>query len=314
MFAVRFRRLWPLLGVALAVGVPMALGWSLWVAVVLAPPALWLSHLLLTWLAIATLRATMPPGAAALVPDLASIGVAPSVPAPASPGGRVPRGSQFLALRAFGPKTALVIAFVETLSRLDSATWAKLARGIILDEDLGEGPLQAAEARLSSFGHLAAVQARRWVEQEVSGQLLEQPDKSFEVFVAEKGRKTPADGLRAGVRLTAGRAAAALVLLDQLDIDDFADLYVSWAAVAPIDTLLARATELDSTAGPAPANLPDISAKAVKNHFGESPDLLRVSGGAVACPTCQTPAGVLCRDQMGVFTIHPQRIEAAKAS
>ncbi len=290
----------------------MALGWSLWVAVLLAPPALWLSHLLLTWLAIVTLRATTPRDAAALVPDLDSLGLTPSVPAPASRGGRGSLGSRFLQLRAFGPKTALVIAFMEALSRLDSAAWAKVAREVMLGQDLGEGSLQTAEAGLSSYGSLFVTQARRWVEQEVSGLLDEQPDESFEVFVPLKGKKTPANGLRAAVGLTAGRAASALVLLDQLEIDDVADLYVEWAEVVPFDALVARGTELEATAGPVPANLPEMSAKAHRNRVGADPDLLRASGGDVPCPTCQARVGELCR-HYGAFTIHPLRVEAAKA-
>ena len=75
MLILRLRGLWPIAGVGLALLIPSAVGWPLWAAVLLLVPALWVAHLVMTWLAIAALRAGTSEHAREMVPDLESLGM-----------------------------------------------------------------------------------------------------------------------------------------------------------------------------------------------------------------------------------------------
>ena len=79
MLILTLRNLWPIVGVAVAMLAPLAMGWPLWVAALLLIPALWLSHFLLTWLAIAALQPQISQDAREMVPSLESLGM-PSAP------------------------------------------------------------------------------------------------------------------------------------------------------------------------------------------------------------------------------------------
>lgn len=144
MLILTLRGLWPVVGAAASVLVPFAIGWPIWVALLLLVPALWLAHLVMTWLAIAALRAGTSQHAREMVPDLESLGLPSDPRSPSgSSGSWKPSGEPSAAavadlarvIEAFGPEDlgAMVFARAQAAPADYETMRASVLTGVVAD-------------------------------------------------------------------------------------------------------------------------------------------------------------------------------------
>lgn len=145
---------------------------------------------------------------------------------------------------AFGPNTPWVIALVEGLHGLSRRGWSDLAsRVALLDSHEGVEGLRLA-IRSSNRAHASvhALQAQRWVEDEVNKLGSRHPDHTFRVRAV--GAQIEPTLLRRRLAAAVGRVGAALIVIDEIAPVDFGELYVTLADPLPFDDLTARAHDL----------------------------------------------------------------------
>lgn len=241
MLILRWRGLWPIVGIGLALLIPSALGWPLWIALPLLVPALWLAHLVMTWLAIAVLRAGTSQHAREMVPDLESL-VAPSGHrSSASHAGRRTSNNERPAagaaevvrvIEGFGAEdlSAMVFARAEAAPADYETTRASILKGAVAD--------LRASGRFEDHvtaSHAAVVSIREAVAHAI-GQISDlQPSADFEAQILEQ----------------ASDLARYLVLRPNLSESDYEALWAPYQAIVP---------ELAAAAGVADVSRPSDSA------------------------------------------------------
>jgi hypothetical protein len=233
MFILALRSLWPFIGIGLSLLIPLALEWPLWVGLLLLVPVLWLTHLAMTWLAIAALRAGTSQHARELIPDLKSLGVpatgGSAVSPPANrqrPGGQAP------------PEVAELVRVIEGFAAEDLGAMA-LARSHAAPAGY-EATRKTIMARVANeirssgqfedhvtHSHAAVVAVRAAVERAIDRIADLQPSTEFEAQMLEH----------------ASDLARYVVLKPRLTAADYRALWAPYRAVVPE---LATAARVDA--------------------------------------------------------------------
>lgn len=136
-----------------------------------------------------------------------------------------------------GPTRLWVIALVERFHGLSRRGWSDLASHVaLLDSHEGvEGLRLAIRSSKRAHASVHALQAQRWVEDEVNKLGSKHPDRTFRVHAV--GARIEPTLLRRRLAEAVGRVGAALIVIDEMAPVDSAELYVTLADPLPFDDL-----------------------------------------------------------------------------
>ena len=220
MLILTLRGLWPLVGAGLSVLIPLAMGWPLWVALLVLVPALWVARLVLTWLAIAALRGGTSAHARDLVPDLESLGW------PSHRRGRRESGSNGISgavaavaelvqvIERFGAEDLGALAFAR--SHAGAADYAA-TRKAILTSVVGGLRSSASFEQHVADSHAAVAAVRAAVGRAIDRIPDLQPSKEFEDQIMDH----------------ASDLARYVVLRPHLSAAEYEALWAPYAAIVP---------------------------------------------------------------------------------